>query len=286
MSQLTQVTTKQLFGQVSVQQRFEQLLGNKAPGFITSVLQAVQNNGLLSKADPNTVLNAAATAAALDLPIQHSLGFAYIVPYKGQAQFQLGYRGLVQLALRSGQYKNINVIAVFENQYKGFNALTEELDADFTIEGKGAVAGYVAYMKLNNGFCKTVFWSLAKVTEHAKQYSQSYNHKNSIWKNQFEAMAKKTVLKSMLSKWGIMTVEMQTAQLADQAVIEQPDQYRYADNVVDIEADNLEEETNRVLAFIEKATTQEELDLIETSYPEANEGVTLAIKNKRETLKK
>src|SRR5690554_4901192 len=104
-----ELTTKSLFQKSDIQNRFEQLLGKKAQGFISSVLQVVNNSNALSKANPTTVLNAAATAAALDLPINPNLGFAWIVPYKGNAQFQMGWKGYVQLALRTGQYERINV---------------------------------------------------------------------------------------------------------------------------------------------------------------------------------
>jgi len=192
----TSLSTKGLFAQESVQQRFEQLLGNKSAGFISSVLQTVNNNNLLSKADPATVLNAAATAASLDLPINQSLGRAWIVPFKGQAQFQIGYKGFVELAQRSGKYKSINAIAVYENQYKGFNALTETIDGDFSVDGQGSVVGYAAHFELLNGFTKTVFWSREKVENHAKRFSKSFN--NGPWKSDFDAMAKKTVLKHTL----------------------------------------------------------------------------------------
>lgn len=227
-----ELTTKSLFQQSDVQKRFEQLLGKKAQGFISSVLQVVNGNNILSKANPTTVLNAAATAAALDLPINPNLGFAWIVPYKGNAQFQMGWKGYVQLALRTGQYERINVTEVHENQFKSFNALTEELDADFSVHGSGDVVGYVAYFKLINGFEKTEYWSKEKVMDHAKRFSQSYTSSSSPWKDKtlFDAMAKKTVLKNMISKWGIMSIELQTATIADQSVQEQEGDYHYPDN--------------------------------------------------------
>ena len=139
---------KTLLQTAGVQKRFEELLGARAQGFISSVLQISQNNKLLAVAEPRTILNAAVTAATLDLPINQNLGYAYIVPYKGVAQFQIGWKGLVQLAERTGQYKKINVIEVFENQFTSYNRLTEILEGDFTIEGKGEIVGYVAYFKL------------------------------------------------------------------------------------------------------------------------------------------
>ncbi len=148
--------------------------GKKAQGFISSVLQVINGNKLLNKVDPNSVVNAAATAASLDLPINPNLGFAWIVPYKGKAQFQIGWKGFVQLALRTGQYKRINSIEVYENQFKSFNRLTEELTADFDIVGEGEIVGYAAYFMLTNGMEKMTYWSKEEVINHAKKYSKAY----------------------------------------------------------------------------------------------------------------
>jgi recombination protein RecT len=280
----TQLTVNQYFNSESVQQKFEKLLGQKSAGFISSVLQTVNNNKLLASADPATILNAAATAASLDLPINQSLGRAWIVPFKGQAQFQIGYKGFVELAQRTGQYRSINAIEIYENQYSGFNALTEEIDADFSVEGKGKVVGYAAYFELLNGFKKTVYWSKDKVEQHAKRFSKSFG--NGPWKTDFDAMAKKTVLKHTLSNWGILSIEMQTAQLADQAVIPEDGKYQYVDNVIDIDANNAEEETARVVKFLEKVKSIDDLDILEDSLSgeEITEDAQQAIDAKRESL--
>lgn len=281
----TEITINKTMNSEAVQQKFEKLLGKRAPQFISSVLQTVNNNKLLSKADPATVLNAAATAASLDLPINQSLGRAWIVPFKGQAQFQIGYKGFVELAQRSGKYKAINAIAVYANQYKGFNALTEEIDGDFSVDGVGEVVGYAAHFELLNGFTKTVFWSRDKVEQHARRFSKSFS--NGPWKTDFDAMAKKTVLKHTLSNWGILSIEMQTAQLADQAIIPEEGAYQYADNVVDVEANNAEEETARVIHFLEKVDSIEALEMLEDSL--SGETITddakAAIDAKRESFK-
>ena len=279
-----QLTVNQYFSSESVQQKFEKMLGQKSAGFISSVLQTVNNSQLLANADPKTILNAAATAASLDLPINQSLGRAWIVPFKGQAQFQIGYKGFVELAQRSGRYRSINAIEVYENQYNGFNALTEQIDADFSVDGQGKIVGYAAHFELLNGFTKTVFWSREKVEQHAKRFSKSFG--NGPWKTDFDAMAKKTVLKYTLSNWGILSIEMQTAQLADQAVIPEDGKYQYADNVIDIEANNAEEETARVVKFLEKVQTIEDLEVLEDSL--SGETITdeakEAIESKRESL--
>lgn len=259
---MSELTT--LFARTNVQEKFEKMLGKKAQGFMSSVLQTVNNNKLLANANPTSILTAAATAASLDLPINQSLGYAWIVPYKGQAQFQLGWKGFVQLALRTGQYRKINVVAVHEDQFISFNALTEELDVDFSVNGSGKVVGYAAYFILNNGFDKTIYWSREKVEAHAKKFSKSYaSQYGSVWKDDFDAMAKKTVLKSILSKWGILSIEMQTAITSDQAVIED-DVPKYVDNDRLLEPDPQVEE-NRIKDFVEKATTIEELQKIEDS---------------------
>ncbi len=261
-------TTVQLFRKDSVREQFEKLLGAKSQGFISSVLQVTTNNNLLEKADPMTILNAALTAAALDLPINQSLGYSYIVPFKGKAQFQIGWKGYVQLAQRTGQYKAINVVEVYENQFQSFNAMTEELNADFTLEGEGVAVGYIGYFKLLNGYEKTVYWSRSKVEKHAKKYSQSYKKGYGVWsdgEDGFTAMAKKTVLKLMLSQWGIMTIEMQTAQLADQAVISKEGQYQYADNVQSQTDLNDAEETKRINGFLDKCDSVDDVEVLEST---------------------
>lgn len=216
---MSNVTVKDFFAKDAVKSKFQELLGKKSVGFLTSVMQVATNNKLLANADPVSIYNSAAIAATLDLPINPNLGFAYIVPYGGQAQFQIGWKGLVQLALRTGQYKSINVIDVHENQFKSFDVLSEELHADFTKEGNGVVVGYVCYFKLVNGFEKKVYWSKSKVEKHAQKFSKTYSNKSGVWQMDFDAMARKTVLKNALSKWGILSIEMQTATIADQAVV-------------------------------------------------------------------
>lgn len=203
----------------AVKSRLQEMLGKRATQFTTSLLQVVNSNKLLQNASKESIYTAAMTAAVLDLPIQNNLGYAWIVPYNKEAQFQIGWKGLVQLAQRSGQYKSIGVLEVYENQFESFNALTEELKGNFDLAPDGKVVGYAAYFKLVNGFEKTTYWSLGQVTAHGLKYSKSF--KFGPWKDNFDAMAKKTVLKSLLSKWGPMSVDMQMqiAMKADQAVV-------------------------------------------------------------------
>jgi recombination protein RecT len=236
--QLPQV--KEFFASEEVKKKFRNILGERAPQFLTSLLQVVGSNDRLKACIPATIFNAAATAATMNLPINQNLGFAWIIPYNSEAQFQMGYKGFIQLAQRSGQYLKLNVLEIFENQFKSWNELTEELVADFSVEGFGKIHGYCAYFELLNGYKKTVYWSRLKVEQHGKKYSKNYNGKNSMWLSSFDDMAKKTVLKNMLSKWGILSIEMQTAITVDQAVIknEEGTEVYYPDNEVPDETNN------------------------------------------------
>lgn len=201
----------------AVKQRFAEVLGDKANGFVASMLSVVNNNNLLSKASFDTVYTAAMKAATLDLPIEPSLGFAYIVPYKGQAQFQIGYKGLIQLALRSGQVKKINAGPVYQEQFISYDPLFEELEVDFSKQPKAneLPVGYFATLQLTNGFKKLIYWTRERVETHGKKYSQSYNSKYSPWQTDFDAMARKTLLKSIISTYAPLSTEMQKAIAAD-----------------------------------------------------------------------
>lgn len=288
------LSIKGIFNSDSTKKRFEELLGKKAQGFISSVLQISLNNKLLASADPKTILNAAVTAAALDLPINQNLGFAWIVPYKGQAQFQMGWKGYVQLAKRSGLYKNINVISVYANQFKSFNYLTEELEGDFSIPGEGDPIGYAAYFKEMNGFEKTEYWTKDEIIKHAGKYSQTFGKKNNYGKlihspwndaDQFDAMAKKTVLKNVISKWGTMSVEyLQKAVSADQSVQVEENNFKYVDNeTIDITNEN--EEVVRTVNFIKNIQTKEDLEQLKQSLePDLFNQVSSEIDDKEKEL--
>ena len=231
-------TVRSLLARDSIKKRFEELLGRKAPGFISSVINIVNSNTQLQQCDPNQVIAAAAVAAAMDLPIDPNLGFAYIVPYKGKAQFQMGYKGFVQLAMRTGMYKTINATHVYEGEIESFNRITGEVKFSETGATSDKIVGYIAYFKLLNGFEKYEYWPIERVIEHAKRFSQSYGSNYSPWKTDFDAMAIKTVLKHLLSRYGVLSIEMQTAVKADQAVVHETDdgeQYEYVDNTVEAE---------------------------------------------------
>ncbi|MCU9592239.1 MULTISPECIES: recombinase RecT [Bacillus subtilis group] len=212
-------TMKGLLSSPAVMKRFEEVLGKRASQFTASILSLYNSENTLQKADPMSVISSAMVAATLDLPVDKNLGYAWIVPYKGRAQFQLGYKGYIQLALRTGQYKSINCIPVHEGELQKWNPLTEEIDIDFEKRESDSVIGYAAYFELLNGFRKTVYWTKAQVEKHKKKFSKS----DFGWKNDWDAMALKTVLKAILSKWGILSVEMQKAVIEDDEARERID---------------------------------------------------------------
>lgn len=204
-------TIKQLMNADTIKKRFEETLGNKAPQFMTSVINLVNGDTNLKKCDQMSVVSSAMVAAALDLPIDQNLGYAWVVPYGNKATFQLGYKGYVQLALRTGQYRNINVIEVYEGELVKFDRLTEEIELDYDSKKSDKVIGYIGFFELINGFRKTVYWSADQIEKHKKKFSKT----GFAWKDNYDAMAKKTVLRNMLNKWGILSVDMQKAYTED-----------------------------------------------------------------------
>ena len=196
-----------MIGSKSVQERFEKMLGKKSAGFLSSLLTLVNNNNLLQKANPTSVLAAAATAASLDLPVNPSLGLAWIVPYGNGAQFQLGYRGAIALAMRSGQMKSIVMTEVYEGECKCWNRFTETFE--FGDRVSDSIIGYYARFETVNGFVKATFWTKEEVLKHAKRFSKSFNR--GPWQTDFDAMAKKTVLLSIIKTYAPMSIEMQSA---------------------------------------------------------------------------
>ena len=194
----------------------ENTLKENAGSFAASVLDLYNTDTYLQKCDPKQVFGECLKAASLKLPINKQLGFAYVVPYKGVPQFQLGYKGMIQLAMRTGAYKHINAGIVYEGEYKGENKLTGDIDLSGERVGD-EIIGYFAYIETINGFSKALYWTRDKVVAHAMRFSQSYRSGSAIWKEHFHEMAQKTVLRNLLSQWGIMSVEMITA-VTDDAV--------------------------------------------------------------------
>lgn len=254
-----------------VKKKFSEVLGKKAPQFLASVTNTVIGSTQLQKCDATSIMSAAFVAATYDLPIDSNLGFAAIVPYNNskwnpqtrqydkhmEAQFQIMYKGLIQLAIRSGYYKRMNYAVVYEDELKSYNPITGEIEfvEDFsqcTLRAQGVeetVAGYYARFELTTGYVQELFMSRQAVDNHARKYSQAYrydikeNKKSSKWSTDFQSMALKTVIKLLLSKWGILSVDMQRAIQDDQKVYDEDGNGDYSDNQPDlIEAQNVFDE--------------------------------------------
>jgi recombination protein RecT len=276
-NEITMVTTpqqlaiKNLFARDEVKQKFQEMLGKRSTGFITSVLQIIASNHLLSTVDPPSVYHAAAVAATLDLPLNNNLGFAYIVPYnqkyqdekgnwkkKPVAQFQMGYKGFIQLAQRTGMYRTLSAAPIYEGQLVEENPLTGFI-FDFKQKKSDTVIGYASYFQLLNGFEKTLYVTVDEITKHGKEYSQTFRNGKGLWIEKFESMALKTVIKLNLSKWAPLSVDIQKAITLDQAVINNEDatDITYADNE---EAPAANPEHDRMVLMIEQAQSVEELD--------------------------
>lgn len=244
-----EVTLKSVASSPAIQQKFREVLGDKAPVFIQSVVSTTQNNPALLKADPMSVFGSAMAAATLNLSVVPTLGQAAIVPYNknwkdenGQwhkdslAQFQIMTRGLVQLAQRTGLYRNINTGEVYEDEYEGKDLLTgevrfHEVKGGYRDNGNvDKIVGYFAYIETNTGFKKTEYWSTEDVINHGKRYSKSFS--SGPWKDNFSAMARKTVLKSLLNHYGPMSVDSALAQAItkDQMVNDGKGNDTYEDN--------------------------------------------------------
>lgn len=212
----------------AVMKRFSDILGKKAAGFVSSLV-SLSKTPALAKAEPNTIVASALVAASLDLPIVPTLGFAAIVPfYDGKkkqtlASFQIMTKGLIQLSQRSGQYKTINVTAVYDGDIKSYNRFTGDVvfNDENTPDYSKEPVGYVAYMKLTNGFEKYLYMTVDELKAHGKRFSQTYRNGYGLWADNFDAMAKKTCVKLLLSKYGPLSVDnqMSLALQADQAAI-------------------------------------------------------------------
>lgn len=234
-NQVATYTHKQYFNAPNIQKSFDNVWKGAGAQFATSILSVIQGSNALKSASNDSIMTAAMKAAVLNLPIEPSLGRAYLVPYKGQAQFQLGYKGLIELAQRSGQYRSINAGVVYKAQFKSYDPFFETLEVDFS-QPQDEVVGYFASFELLNGFRKIAYWTKTEVYNHGKKFSKTFD--NGPWKTDFDAMARKTVLKSILSTYGPLSIEMQKA----------------------IQDDNEDVDLNRQIKEAEPVETTETLD--------------------------
>lgn len=240
---LSRVPVKTLVKQDKIRQMFEGALHDKANQFATSLVSLVNEDYKLSKVDSMSVINSAMVAASLDLPINKNLGYMWLVPYKNTATPQIGYKGYIQLAMRTGQYKSLNAVVVHEGEFEGWNPLTEEIKYDPDKRSSDKVIGYIGYFRLLNGFEKTVFWTRDQIDQHRQRFSKmsSGSQPSSVWKSDFDAMALKTVLRNLLSKWGPMSTEMSEALTNDENTPEE------SQDAVDIEAEETASQTTEDL---------------------------------------
>lgn len=219
--------------------RFNELLGNRSAQFVSSLVSMVNADQNLQQAfyeSPMTVIQAGLKAAAFDLPIDQNLGYAYIVPFKNskkdaqgnwtskhEASFILGWKGMHQLALRTGAYKTINVVDIRDGELKSYNRLTEETEIEFIddddLRETKPIIGYLGYYRLVNGAEKTIYMTVKQIENHEKKFRKG-QYMGKGWKDDFDAMARKTVYRKLIGKWGVMSIQYQTAQegasLADQ----------------------------------------------------------------------
>jgi len=266
---LVQQTKKQNISayltQDAIKNRINAMIGGKdGQRFIASIVSAVSVNPALSECDHSTIFSAAMLGESLKLSPSPQLGQYYMVPYKKKdrdgevvsitAQFQLGYKGYIQLAIRSGYYKKLNVLAIKEGELVKFDPLNEEIEValidDEEARETAATIGYYAMFEYQNGFRKAMYWSLKKMMIHADKYSQAFNAESykkllagkippkemwkysSFWYKDFDGMAYKTMLRQLISKWGIMSIEMQNAYEKDSTVLKEDGTFEYVDNAV------------------------------------------------------
>ena len=273
------MATKDFFSKPIMQQKLIELLGKNAQSFATSVLQVVNSNDMLKNADPQTVFSAACMAATLNLPINNNLGFAYIIPFRNnkkykdengrwqdnwvtEAQFQLGYKGFIQLAQRSGQFKRINACATYSDDTE--QTVYERLTSLLPKKPTGQITGYIAYFQLLNGYEAHLAMSIEELNAHSQKYSQTAKKGFGVWKDNFDAMAQKTVIKLLLSKQAPLSIDtpLATAVQADQAVIHDVDGeqvFIYEDNqrpqqAIEMNLDNDENLLNTVISQIQNGT--------------------------------
>ena len=231
----TQNDLKTFLNSKDISKQIDEILGARKSTFVTSLIQIANSNDLLKNAEPKSVFNAGLLATSLNLPLNNSLGHAYIVPFKNnkanitEAQFQIGYKGLQQLAMRTGLYLDIDAKVVYEGQYveddsfKGYH---------FNWKGKKSdnVVGYASYFRLKNGFESLHYMSKEDLEKHASRYSQTYKRGFGNWKDDFDKMGLKTVIKLLLNSGKApLSVEMENAIKADQSVIDD-----YENGTIDI----------------------------------------------------
>ncbi len=271
-----QLQSKPKFSLAIQSEGYKKLINNtlgdskRSAKFIAAISSAVATNSSLQECDAGSILSGALLGEALNLSPSPQLGQYYLVPFEQKkynektrkyetiskkAQFQLGYKGYIQLAIRSGQYKDIDVIEVREGEYLGRDKITGKHQFEFIEDeverDNKPIIGYMAYFEYLNGFYKNLYWSKEKMQKHALEYSQAYasdikkGTNYSFWSKDFNGMAFKTMLRQLISKWGIMSIDMQEALTKDMSVVKEDGTYDYVDNqpVMEVPSEERVEQT-------------------------------------------
>ena len=279
MSNLVKTTNKPKFSVAIQSDTYKNLINNtlgdkdRASRFIASISSSVATNPALQECDAGTILSGALLGESLNLSPSPQLGQYYLVPFNDSkrgckvAQFQLGYKGYIQLAIRSGQYKKLNVLAIKKGELIKYDPLNEEIEVNLIEDEEerenAETIGYYAMFEYTNGFRKSLYWSKSKMEKHALKYSKGYAaHKGyTFWEKDFDGMAYKTMLRQLISKWGIMSIDMQQAVEKDMATINTDGTYEYVDNEEDtiIEQEEPKEEVEVQNENTEKEVSMNEL---------------------------
>lgn len=247
--------------QEAVKNQISNIVGGRSQRFISAIVSAVNTNPQLQECTNQSIVSGALLGESLNLSPSPQLGQYYLVPFndrnKGKvAQFQLGYKGYIQLAIRSGQYKKLNVLAIKKGELVKFDPLNEEIEVNLMQNEEerenAETVGYYAMFEYTNGFRKAIYWSKAKMEAHAMRYSMGYRAKKgyTFWEKDFDAMAYKTMLRQLISKWGIMSVDMVNAFENDMAVLNEDGSKFYIDT----------DETEEVVEEIEEPVAEEQAE--------------------------
>ena len=298
-----ELSFRELIDLPETKDKFKEMLGEKnGVSFLYSALQVVEKEITLRNCEPKSILNAVSAIASINLMIDPSFGQAFIKSYKVKdgliwkdfAQFQIGYKGLVALSLRTEKFKRIRTEVVYQEEFISIDRLTGDIDFNWNQNQderkKLQVLGYVAFIRLNDGFEHSLYMTLLEMKEHAKKWSKNFNDKDSYWETDFNKMGEKTVLKLLLDKYAPKSTEMQRAIKFDQAIIEDIDGTKldYIDNPnkkekIDMEANNKAIENKRFLDHINNAKTVAKLKECEDHLQDEN--IIIAYQNKLEKLK-
>jgi len=256
----------------AIQKKFNDVLKDKSNSFTSSLISLVNGDGNLSDSEPMSIVASAMQAAQLDLPIEKQLGLAYIVPFNGKdratgkwvkkAQFMLGYKGYIQLAQRSGQYRKLTVDVLYEGELFYWDRFKEDLKYDMNSKTSDEVVGYFGHFELLNGFEKTVYWTKEQVERHRIENNKAKDKRKltGVWASNYDAMAQKTVIRNLLSKWGILSVEIQNALVNDDTVND-------IDNSGQIQRVDVTESVDDAQVEINQNANTEELDFNQLEDP-------------------